>query len=190
MNWSPWQLGENAIELPSTAGGSRHNGVKFACFRCGSDLVSSDQVYRFRNGAVWSNCLPSSVVKESNSPIYNKFKKCNMFPVKCRQCNLNCGQLFPDRYEPDPEDADEDKPFPCVKLTYIWKSNKHDKLFNTTVIRSDTSVSNEKEAVEDALLDMDINNVADCFSHRPKTSEYDDFHKAKSASAATSSSTK
>ena len=182
--WNNWQVGATAIPIPCTYGGNSHDGIKFSCHRCGTKLIESKDIWKFKRGAIWTNNFPATLVKESNGPLYNKFKKCEFFSVACRSCGQNIGALYPTKFEEqDDEDKDELRPFPCVKCVYVHKS-KANKFHNSTVIQSVLEGLNgedERLEVKRCLDELECSDLVNTFNYKLNTAEFDNFKKANSS---------
>ena len=112
VNWQSWQVGSKQIRLPNTEPGTRHN-LKFGCFQCGTQILSGRDIYRLKNGTLWTyDILPTL---KRGGKFYNKWKQVHAYNALCCKCNLNMGALYTERYH----DAEPGQNFPCAKVTIV-----------------------------------------------------------------------
>jgi len=144
VSWKDWQLGENQVKIPDTQPGSLHT-ISFACWRCGLTLAEAAEIFKFKEGASWTQSELAHVLKRGNS-FENKWKLAAGVPVRgftalCRKCGHNVGSIYPERYD----DADPELSFPCVKLYHVRERDANDAIINSTVVVGDTRESAEYE---------------------------------------------
>jgi hypothetical protein len=108
MRWEPWQ---RELHLPDRERGSAGlTSLEFACFRCGTTIVTGDQIFRLGDpdsdknkpagtkgllNSFFTNCLPDTLII-AGKPFWNDSKNCNVNEVFCKVC-LERGSADPER---------------------------------------------------------------------------------------------
>eukprot|EP00536_Pseudo-nitzschia_multiseries_P000283 jgi/Psemu1/282222/fgenesh1_pg.4_\ len=158
VKWEPWQDGKDslAITLPSTAPGSAHNGIHLGCWKCGEDVVVSDEIFRIKNTAIWTTTIDASHLIVDTESSFNKFKKCYVRSVKCI-CGNSLGSYYESRYH----DSPENQSFPCFKLTTAWET----KTWFGGKPKMATVLLGEKQEVKDCIAKLKISEEWELDQH-------------------------
>jgi hypothetical protein len=98
VNWERWQ---RELHLPDLDSGSVGlQSLKFACFRCGTMIVTGEQIFRLGDpdseknmpagtkgllNSFFTNCLPETV-QVAGKPFWNDSKGCHVNEVFCKTC--------------------------------------------------------------------------------------------------------
>jgi cold shock CspA family protein len=134
--WKEWQIGQNQISVPDTRPGSEHT-VSFACFECGSIIITGPEIYNIKQSAIWTRDV--GVVNRTlklGEHFFNKFKKTMSQAALCTNCNKSIGAIYLKPYHL----ADE-KPFPCLKLNLT--SGYDGSVYNDLVLSAESRESAE-----------------------------------------------
>lgn len=123
-----WEEFQVRTVFPNTVPGSPHDGVNIACYFCGHEVLRGEEICRIKGGAIWSNCVPTTI-RKGRKEIYNKFKKCVMFDAVCQNCEKSVGTIYPIPYL----DHDDAQSFPCVKYTYM-REGRNNEVMNSTAL--------------------------------------------------------
>ena len=174
MNFLEWEHFHKGTKLPNTVPGSPHDGVSMASFKCGNQLVEGDDIHEIKRGAVWTNCIPENIVPDSKR-MYNKWKKCSFYDARCSQCHFSVGAVYMDPYD----NEDSEKPFPCVKVTYMHQSSRTGDIYNNTVLNVE-SEDDVREIVGNLTLSDDQEGVSES-GVKLNTKNYDSVMGKKSA---------
>jgi hypothetical protein len=138
VQWDDWQVGPTQVPIPDTCPGSEHDGISFACFKCGASIVEGHQIHKVKQAAIWT-WDASSIGRtiKLGDQFYNEYKKVLTQAVCCMMCNKSVGAIYRERYYL----AEEGTPFPCVKL-YLSKEkiagDGNDEIHNDLVLRSES----------------------------------------------------
>lgn len=164
VSWAPWQDGkQNLVQtIPDTAPGSDHDGIGFACWHCGNDIVSSEHIHRIKSTAVWTNTAELSGIIIDENIRHNKWKRCDIQNVRCRYCERDFGTYYKEPYyDSDTERiiSETKQVFPCIKVT----SNREMKFGE-----------NEKPDVVAVLTGNDMGLVRDAIARLQPSAEWDD----------------
>ena len=144
--WNEWQVGETQVFIPDTRPWSDHT-VSFACFECGSSIVEGNDIYRIKQASLWTKDI--SAVNRSllklGAKFYNKYKQTTTQAVLCSGCSKSVGAIYVEPYH----DADEDTPFPCLKL-YVT-GERDGMIYNDLVIDSAS-----RQSAMDAISKLEL----------------------------------
>ena len=160
VDWKSWQVGSSQLRLPNTKPGTRH-GLEFGCFRCGTKILSARDIYRLKNGTLWTyDILPTL---KQGKKFYNKWKQIHGYTALCCKCNLSLGALYTERYE----DADPGQNFPAAKVTILREKSGcvNGTLMNSLVLLAD-SRHHAEMAIKQLTLDEDDDEIASNFGIR------------------------
>jgi len=152
-DWEQWQVGEKALilDLLSTRPGSDHCGITFACWKCGKDVLESNQINRIKNSSVWTTNISAGAIGVVLDPKqdYNDIKKCAVQNVRC-SCNHVLGSYYKDKYA----DADEDKEFPCFKFITAWERKK----WNGDIPSMALVLTGNREHVIESIASLEVSD--------------------------------
>ena len=87
--WARWQTA--GLSLPNTVPGSRHDGLRLRCWRCGVAAVEPAQIHCIKNSSIWTNSDALTGCKLDSRVSYNRFKKCDVQSVICTGCGESVG---------------------------------------------------------------------------------------------------
>ena len=151
--WSEWQIGINQVYIPDTKPWSDHTEISFACFKCGNSVIEGSDIYRIKQAAVWTKDI-SAVQNETlklGKKFHNRYKDTTSQAVHCSGCDKSVGAIYMEEYHL----ADDDTPFPCLKL-YVT-GERDGMIYNDLVVES----SSRQSAVE-AISSLDaLHSYAD-----------------------------
>eukprot|EP01047_Picozoa_sp_COSAG01_P037752 COSAG01_NODE_3021_length_6710_cov_7.304644_3_plen_336_part_00 len=121
VSWAQWQVGTNNLvqSIPDTAPGSDHDGIAFACWRCGNEVTSSEGIHRIKGTAVWTNTADLDSIVVDEQIMHNKWKRCDIQNVRCRRCTGNIGTYYQQPFYDSDTDrlvSGEKQVFPCIKF--------------------------------------------------------------------------
>jgi cold shock CspA family protein len=148
VRWGSWQIGATQVILRDTRPGS-HHPVDFACFKCGTTVLQSDNIYKIKQGSIWTNHLMSSI--SFGKSFHNPNKGVPGHCAHCTNCAFNIGSIYLERYK----SAEAEKSFPCAKLTLLRERMADDSLLSHVVLVS-ASRSEAELAVSRFILLADL----------------------------------
>ena len=120
VEWAKWQTeGPDGKGLYETKAGDAV-GLSFGCFGCGQQIVAPEDVLKIKGGCVWTWGEPEAL-EPYGRPIYNRAKDVDCLQAACTKCGANMGTYYPQPYADD----EDNKPFPCYKLTF-QRGSKND----------------------------------------------------------------
>mmetsp|Transcript_54499 Transcript_54499/g.70044 ORF Transcript_54499/g.70044 Transcript_54499/m.70044 type:complete len:263 (+) Transcript_54499:66-854(+) len=149
--WGDWQIGKSQVSLPNVLVTLQHQHINFGlqCWKCGNDILSTADVYKIHNGAVWTNHANFNGRFNNLSlgkSIQNKWKKTTRGVgvmsqvVHCGKCQNSIGSCFPEYIDEDT--GKPEGPFPRCKIT-VCRQSGTDHYINQTVINSKSRVDAE-----------------------------------------------
>ena len=142
MDWDEFQL---RTIFPNTKPGTPHDGVNLSCFYCGESVVQGDDIHCIKGGAIWTKFIPDRI-KRGSKRMYNKYKECYIYAANCKGCSRSVGTVYMDPYK------DADKPFPCVKVTYMYEG-RNSSISNSTAL--DIMSADDVKSVVDNLTESE-----------------------------------
>ena len=177
MKWERWQ---QELHLPDRERGSAGlTSLEFACFRCGTTIVTGDQIFRLGDpdseknkptgtkgllNSFFTNCLPD-MLKVAGKPFWNDSKGCNVNEVFCKVClergsadpgrpGNNIGSQYdnstlPDNCEPDTLGLDSLEQY-CKLGHYRTHKNDGKRLQQLVAVGSQAEVESALAAVSPA----------------------------------------
>ena len=144
--WESWQTGPDQLRLPNTHPTSQHT-VSFACWRCGAEIVAADDIFKLKDGCVWTNRLPPTLQRGEQ---FENPSKGVGHQAHCKHCSYGIGAIYD---QPWPG-CDPDRELPCAKLTHIRERKRDGVLLNSVVLRG-----NSRAEVELALSQQELSDV-------------------------------
>lgn len=148
VRWENWQIGNDQIKIPNTFPGSDHDGLTFACFKCGEVVCEDSDIWKIKGSCLWTRSV--GMVKKGKY-FENKFKRTGGFEALCKSCDFIVGSIYPDAFvSTTEEDDDRNRPVPSAKLYITREQQKTFDLLNNLVL---TGVETRR-AAERALADL------------------------------------